>query len=170
MTSPLTLGRQAAWQAIDSWTALKDGAGKSIFARQDRFESSQPTRPQIESGYGPGDLPAIAIVSQGVSLQAITNRTQAWFFDLAISVWTPDWDQLAAERIAPEIVNALFAATPPNVTVTFLENPTTGTGYPPDSIPGIRFNFTGVGKDAATKAVRTDITCRLRLHFSPYEQ
>ena len=167
MISPITLARLAAWDAIESWPRLRDGQGKSVFRRKDRFEqTAAPDRKTIEAGFGPGDLPAITIIPADISVGFEVTRTQAWYLNLLISIWTPDWDLLTAEKHVPEVVNALYAATPSGVTVTFVE---TGTGFIPDSVPAIRFTFTGVGKDATIKAVRADLNCRLRFNFSPFE-
>ncbi len=172
MTSPLTLGRRAAWDAINSWQRLKDGNGNSVFKRQDRFESNgrggvSPTRQQIEAGYGVGDLPALAIQSAAISMRAEVTRIHHWFFDQTISLFTPEWDLLKPEEYVAEIVNALYAATPPAVTVTFIQQ---ATGFVPEVIPGVRFQFVLVGGDAKLPATRTDITFRVRIQFSPYEQ
>ena len=171
MTSPITLARQASWDAVNSWAKLKDGNGQSVFVRQDRFEDvAAPARETIESAYGPGDLPAIAFITDSLNLTWETNQRQTWFLDVTCHVWTPDWNLLLAEKYTPEIINALYAATPSGASVSFVKNPTTGTGYDPAAVPSVKFVFAAIGKENKTKAIRTDITFRLRMLFSPFEQ
>jgi hypothetical protein len=168
MTSPITLARTACWDAILNWTPLQDSAGKSIFKRQDRFEKAGPTRKQIESGYGPADLPAIAIVSRAIRVEHETTTRQVWFFDLQISCWFPDWSLELPEFAAAEIANALYASTPTGMTVSYVKNPATGTGYDPQAV-ALQFGFSHVGGDVKIPATKLDLMPQLRFNFSQYE-
>ena len=101
MTSPITLARRAVWDAVLNWSRLKDSRGESVFVRQDRFETGvTPSREKIEAGYGPGDLPALAVISRSISMEMVTTRIQGWMFDVTVSVWSADWDLLPAEAYA----------------------------------------------------------------------
>lgn len=169
MTSPITLGRQSVWQAIESWSRLRE-SGQSVFKRLIKFEDEQTPRLQdVVQSLGPGDLPAIAIFSRTISVSWKHTRTHHWLLDLDIKIWTPRWNLLLAEKYAPEVINAAHAAAPAdNPTVTFVKNPTTGTGYDPDGVPAIQFDPVSLGPDQATRAIQTTIILRLLFDFEPF--
>ncbi len=169
MTSPITLARRSVWQAIDSWAALRVD-GKSVFATTIRFEDEQAVRlDNVIESLGPGDLPCLAILPRQIGVSWKHTRIHHWILELRILMWTPNWNVLTAEKYTPEIINAAFAAAPTdNPTISFVKNPTTGTGYDPESVPVIQFNTVGVGKNAETKAIETEINLRLMFDFAPF--
>lgn len=171
MTSPLTLGRQAVWNAINQWDRLRVD-GKSVFKRQFKFEDEGAfqTAEDIAETLGAGDLPALAILPDVTGIVPKLQTLQEWYFDLRLLMWTKDFNLLSAEKYAPELINAAYAGTPAGGSLSFVKNPTTGTGYDPISVPVFKFALALVGGNNQIKTVQTEITLRLRIQFSPFEQ
>lgn len=172
MTSPITLGRQAVWNAINQWGRLRAN-GQSLFKRQFKFEdegAGLQTAEDIAESLGAGDLPALAMLPDTVGIVPKFQTRQEWYLDLRLLMWTKDFNLLTAEKHAPEIINAAYASMPAGGSLSFVKNPTTGTGYDPISVPVLKFALALVGGNNRIKSVQTEIILRLRIEFSPFEQ
>lgn len=110
--SPLTLARNAIWDAIDNWSEL-DGT----FTKKFRFRQGDKS---LNRTVGFGDLNAIAIWPDQFDEDYAFSIETKWPITYRISVWTRDWELDMPEDIAWKISRALWRSKPEGDALTYL--------------------------------------------------
>lgn len=126
MPAILTQGREAVWNAINNADALRVG-GQSVFKRQVRFDDSEAPFMEADdwlAWLGYGDLPALAIWTQEVSMGWAENTAQEWIMPLLIRMATPNHSLPEPENLAEQVVLAIHETQIPGTTVSFVKRAT----------------------------------------------
>lgn len=160
----ITQARDSVWAAVLNHDPLRDDAGKSIFAQLIKLNDDGATRSQIEPSIR--QLPALAIFTKVIDMKWRTYKMQEWLLHFDVLMWTRHWNQETAERHAEELIRAYWKSAPTEGGVTYIKNPTTGTGFDPVGVARIEFEPAKVGPDAI-KAMFIKMDLVLRVQVDP---
>ena len=153
----LTAARRSLWDAINAWPALKRDPADvvaSFFAKRITLDDDSDAMSTIEPAIG--ELPAITILPARVSPMWWLNQTQKFPMIFQVKIWLNDWKIPVAERVAEDVWNAIWRATPPGSTVTYVK---AATGYYPVMVSPIDIRPARLGEErAGTTSQRPKIT------------
>lgn len=154
----LAAARNSMWEAIDNWS---ETAG--VFAEDYRFNEAID---QIDlNGPSISDFPAIMILPTSVTPAWFTHEMMQFPMVYGVTVWTQDWALPEGEDLIERVMNAIYRATPPGQTVTYVKK---ATGFYPERLGPISWKFIKTGQDQAVKATAITMNIGLRLQKDPF--
>jgi hypothetical protein len=123
--SIITTAREALWNAINNWSALKadpDDKLASKFKAFFRYDDSMELPVWKNPEPSLSELPAISIWTSGVDPRWYLNQGQLWPIGFEITIWTPGYHLPTCEKFVADVWNAIHNAVIPETTVTWLKN------------------------------------------------
>lgn len=164
MSNPLTLAREACWDAIDNFPALNP-LGSSVFRKKLRFDSDDLTPADLLPAVT--ELPCICVVPFGMPTEWDTNRMMEWGLTLNLQIFT-GLNLATSEQLVFDTLKAIYKAAPDGSSVSYVKNGTTGTGHHAKKIGQIRWSREQVGTGSGITALLAQIQIALRLNVDPF--
>lgn len=156
MSNPLTLGREACWNAINNDAALNP-LDVSVFRLKLRFDDDTETPADWLTSID--DFPSIALVPLGMEMDWDSHRMQEWPYGVNIAIFTAV-DLPQAEQLIYDTIRALWKACPDGSSVPYVK---AATGYYPKDFGRVSFKRLGVGTNRGTQAQM--VACPVFLHL-----
>lgn len=168
LESPLTTARTALWSAIDNWRETVDS-----FRRKFKFQSDDKSLRRV--GPGMGDLPAIAIWTEGFDQEWFNGVETNWPVQYRIEIWTRDWELSGPEDLLHRVWRALYLAKPEGSNKEYLKAVCGGLVPMPGRVGFRRAYISDVaiestGKEDKSPVTVTEFIVALRTRQSPFDE
>ncbi len=158
--SRLTIARNAVWEAIDNWPALRYRFQRS-YKTDDDLAELQLRDP------APHELPAVALYWGAFTPDWKNNRMQEWPIVTRATVWVPGDQHTLAERLIEHVFDAIYQAKPTGSTVPYIH---AATGYPPRRVSEMSVQTVTLGRAQQLRALRVDVAFAMRSNKDPFGQ
>ena len=149
------------------WRAIRQHPDtKNVFNRSFDFESESAAIVTIAPS--PSDFPCIAIFPTQVDPAWWVHSMQEWAYALRVQVWVKDWVLTPAEKLARQIVEAVFqGGRASSTTAGYVETVINGKLPIVQSATLEQVEIAQPDDDEPVKAIRVDIVFVLKIQFDP---